>query len=96
MCLNSSLGEGAIEYIIGHADVSFVIVSKQNLKSLLKSLPKLPGVTHLIQYDVDDRYHNVEETVSDDDVAKAKEHNVTLVGYSAAMAYEIICLMRCL
>ena len=39
--LYASLGEGAVEFIINHADVPVVLVSKQNLPSLLKSLPNL-------------------------------------------------------
>lgn len=44
--LYASLGENAVEYIINHADCPIVLVSKQNLPALMKSLPNLKARTH--------------------------------------------------
>lgn len=44
--LYPSLGENAVEFIINHAEVPVVLVSKQNLPALLKSLPNMKASGH--------------------------------------------------
>jgi len=80
--LYASLGENAVEYIINHADVNIVCVSKSNLAALFKSAANLKGVTHIIQFDVNDKYNNIEETVDEADVERAKGFGIQLLGFS--------------
>lgn len=82
VALYASLGANAVEFIINNGDVTMVCVSKKELAHLLKALPKTKGVTHIIQFDADERYKNVEETIAPADVAAAKELGVELIGFS--------------
>jgi long-chain acyl-CoA synthetase len=82
VALYASLGENAVEFIINNGDVGIVCVSKKELPNLLKALPKTKGVTHIVQFDRDEKYHNVEDTISEEDRAKCKEHNIELLGFT--------------
>jgi len=84
--LYASLGEGAVEFIINHADVPVVLVSKQNLPALIKSLANLKNVKHIIQWDVNPKYNNIEEVVSEADKATCKEAGIELLGFGEVQA----------
>lgn len=81
--LYATLGEDAVEFIIGHADVAVVFVSYANLPQLIACLPKLPHVTHVVQFDTDEKLGNTCDRVRETDVAAcAACHGVVLSGYS--------------
>lgn len=46
--LYDTLGEGAIEYIVKHAECSIIFASDVKLPTLLNSLPKLPAVKTVV------------------------------------------------
>lgn len=82
VALYATLGEEAVEYIVNHAGIKVIFVSKDNLPQLLKTLPKMQQVTHIIQYDVNDKYGNVEDIVSSEDKSIAAQAHVELIGIS--------------
>jgi len=86
VALYASLGENAVEYIVNHADVPVVLVSKQNISALLKSLHNLKGVKHIVQWDVNEKYNNVEDVVTDADRLTCKEAGIELLGFSDLLA----------
>lgn len=82
IALYASLGENAVEFIINNGDVTMVCVSKKELPNLLKALPKTKGLTHIIQYDVNDKFNNVEDGISPADVETCKALNIELIGFN--------------
>lgn len=82
VALYASLGENAVEFIVNNGDVGMVCVSKKELPNLLKALPKCKGVTHIIQFDHDAKYNNVEDALSEADIAKCKDLGVELITFS--------------
>lgn len=83
VALYATLGLDAVEYIIEHAEVKTVFVSKANLKTLLDALPDLKGIKSIVQFDADGcQFAKKDELVDEADVKKAEEHGVKLVGLS--------------
>ncbi len=87
--LYATLGPNAVEYIINHAETPVVVVSKENLPSLVKLLPKISGsVKHIVVMDAlfNGLWGNTLDTKSDADVAACAEHGVVLHGMSEVIA----------
>jgi len=81
--LYSTLGPEAVEYIISHANVPVVIVSKENIKPLFAVLDKIKQyVKHIIQFDSTPLFGNVRETVDDADREKCKSFGIKLHGWN--------------
>lgn len=85
--LYATLGAEAIEYIVNHAGTKIVFISKENMKGFLKVLPKVKETTHtIVQFDVNAKYGNAAEVVSDDDRLAAEKHGIKLIGLSELIA----------
>lgn len=83
VALYATLGEEAVEYIINHADIQCVFVSKENLGHLLKVAHKCPKLKHIIQFDYNPLFGNIHENVDAESVEKAKSiNNIELIGLS--------------
>jgi long-subunit acyl-CoA synthetase (AMP-forming) len=74
------------EYIVNHAEMKVVFVSKDNIGTFMKTLDKTRSVTHIIQYDYNRKYANIKDAISDEHRRLAEKHNVALVGYSELRA----------
>jgi long-chain acyl-CoA synthetase len=90
--LYATLGDDAVEYITNHAELQTIIVSKSNLNGILKILPKVKVgaeggcLKHVIQFDPNDFYGNVDDTVDEKDVAACEEHGIKLMAWSSVVA----------
>lgn len=81
--LYATLGPDAVEYIINHAETPIVIVSKENLPSLKRVIPKIKDtVKHVIVFDtiLNGRYGNTLDKVQDDDVEAFNTAGIKLHG----------------
>ena len=83
VALYDSFGPDSIQFIIGQADISLLLITKENLRALLQVAPNCPNLTHVVQFDERTQWHNVEETVAKEDVENFAAHNIRLLGYSA-------------
>lgn len=85
--LYATLGPDAIDYIVNHAQTKIVIVSRENVGTLIKVLPKIAGtVKTIIQFDANAKYGNTLDNVEEANIAKCKESGVSLVAYSEVIA----------
>lgn len=82
VALYATLGEDAVEYIVNHAEIKVVFVSKDNMQTFLATLPKMKTVTHIIQYDVNKKYNNIGDDIDEKSQQRAQESNVKIVGLS--------------
>lgn len=87
--LYATLGPTAVEYIINHAETAVVVVSKENLPTLLKNLKNISNtLKHIVVMDAlfDGRFGNTLDTVNPADVAACAELDVKLHGMSTSIA----------
>lgn len=86
--LYATLGADAVEYIAAHADLEYIMTSRENLGSLVSLASKLGSksgglLKHIIMFDYDSKYNNVEDVIQEDDVKTLAEHGIALHGFHA-------------
>jgi len=86
--LYATLGDGAVKYIIDHAECKVAFIEQTavgpmlNAVELLKKEDRLHNLTHVIQFDNQEVFGNPQEAVKDEDMARAKELGITFMGMS--------------
>ena len=83
VALYDTFGPESIQFIVGQADISLLLVTKENLPALLKVATSCPNLTHVVQFDDRQQWHNVAESVSKADVESFAAVNIRLLAYSA-------------
>ena len=83
VALYDTFGPDSIQFIIGQADISLLLITKENLPALLQVASSCPNLTHVVQFDDRQQWHNVQESVSKQDVDAFAAHNIRLMAYSA-------------
>jgi len=90
--LYATLGDKAVDYILNHAEIATCMVSKENLKHLMKSLPHVSHrasggyLKTIVQFDENKLFNNTKDSVEEADIAACQQHGVTLISFSALMA----------
>lgn len=82
VALYDTLGKDAVEYIINHSEAPAVFVSKAKLPIVLDALPKCGQLKYIIQFDVNPKFGNEQETLDEKHVEAASKCNVKLIGFS--------------
>jgi long-chain acyl-CoA synthetase len=83
VALYPSLGTDAVAYIAEHAEISLIFSAKENVDGLLKVAAKGGmKIKHIIQFDVNEVWNNINDTVEEDQKKKASELGVELIGLS--------------
>mmetsp|Transcript_33898 Transcript_33898/g.29687 ORF Transcript_33898/g.29687 Transcript_33898/m.29687 type:complete len:725 (+) Transcript_33898:105-2279(+) len=89
VALYDTLGAQAVQYIVWHAELTAIYVEKDKLPALFEAISscgdKELKLKYIIQFDYQQKYNNKHEAVSDEDVAKAKELGIELIGLCALM-----------
>ena len=83
VALYDTFGPDSIQFIIGQADLTVLLVSRENLPVIAKVAPHCPRLTHVVQFDERQQWQNVEESLSPADVDAFAALNIRLLGFSA-------------
>lgn len=88
VALYDTLGQEAVEYILGHAELLAICCEKNKLDNLFKSVENAGNLPlkFIIQWDYQEKFGNKQEAIDPADIEKAKEIGVTLVGLSEVIA----------
>ena len=81
VALYDSLGADACSFIVQHADLRCLFVSKQKLSALQPLLSSV-AISYVIQFDADSRWSNVEDTVDAAQVQAFADLGAKLIAYS--------------
>jgi len=82
--LYPTLGLEAVKYIVKHAELQVVFVSKENLKTTIEMVKEGGSpIKHIVQYDVNSEYLNIIETVDEKSVDELSKLGVQLHSWSA-------------
>jgi long-chain acyl-CoA synthetase len=92
--LYATLGDKAVEYIANHAELQTIIVSKENLVHLMKSLSEVTHTNsngflkHIIQFDEmkGSGINNSHEALRPEDIKTCEEHGIKLLSFSDVVA----------
>ena len=82
--LYETLGPRAVQYILQHSDIECVFVSRDNLPAIIGLIDSVQ-LRHIVQFDPRERWANVHEAVSAEQVQRCAEKGVTLMSYSALL-----------
>jgi len=90
VALYDTLGADAVQYIVWHAEVSVIFVEKDKLPALFEAISscakdKELNLKYIVQFDYQEKYNNKHEAVDEQDVAKAKEFGLELMGLTQLM-----------
>ena len=87
VALYDTLGAQAVQYIVWHAELTAIFVEKDKLPQLFEAISsckdKELNLKYIIQFDYQKKYNNKHESLSDEDVAKAKELGIEMMGLTA-------------
>eukprot|EP01084_Bolivina_argentea_P241919 405981_1 len=93
VALYDTLGPAAVQYIIWHAELSAIYVEKDKLPQLFEAISSCDKeqqeamkLKYIIQFDYQSQYNNKHESVSDEDVSKAKSFGVELIGLTSVIS----------
>ncbi|XXQ39474.1 AMP-dependent synthetase/ligase domain-containing protein [Plasmodiophora brassicae] len=82
----STLGPNAVEYIVNHAELTIIFVSKDNINEVLSIVDKTQ-IKLLVQFDVNESaYGNARDSIDEAHRAKAEKAGVNLIGLSDLIA----------
>jgi long-chain acyl-CoA synthetase len=83
--LYSTLGDDAIEYIINHAELKVLFLSKEQIPELLKVIDRLPTLEYVVQFDSNPDFGNVEDTIDESDVEAFSAAGKQLIGFTSVL-----------
>mmetsp|Transcript_1125 Transcript_1125/g.1927 ORF Transcript_1125/g.1927 Transcript_1125/m.1927 type:complete len:730 (-) Transcript_1125:95-2284(-) len=84
--LYATLGADAVEYISNHSEVKLVVVSTQNLDTLLKTAPQIKLLKKIVVLDYLELVGNVGDVITDDQHKQAKQLGIELLGFSSVLS----------
>eukprot|EP01084_Bolivina_argentea_P111037 198227_1 len=94
VALYDTLGYQAVEYIIWHAELSAIYVEKDKLPQLFDAIESCTQdkskelklkLKYIIQFDYQKKYNNKHEMIDENDVKKAKDFGIELLGFTQLM-----------
>ena len=83
VALYDTFGADSIQYIIAQAELGLILVSRENLPTILKVAPSCPRLKHIVQFDSRQQWQNVEEGVSQQDVDAFAALDIRLISFTA-------------
>lgn len=86
VALYDTLGPDAVQYITAHAELEVIFVEKHHLSGLFEAVESAKDgelkLKYVIQYDVQEKFNNSHEAVSDEDKQKATQLGLELIGFT--------------